>query len=416
MRIFSNFSALPEDLDRVATWVEVLTGLTLDTKQGSIQLLDNEAWRARRERLSQLGGPPQRPGQSSETKADSAHDEAISTIAGTEPPIVEVGNFVDNAGGTGGTAEIAAFSPDGLRVLSGHNDGHMRLWDRDSGRLIRRFRGHNDRTVGVAFSPDGHRALAADEDKLVRLWDLETGKVDREFRGHSGWVFNVAFSPDGRLAYSTSGGKDHWNDGADAAVRVWDVETGREVRKLEGHTGRVMGLSVSPDGHRVLTGGEPGLILWDAQTGNELRRCRGHSGLITNSVLLPDRHHAVSGSWDRTIRIWDLDTGREIDRLVGHPSLVTWLAVSPDGHRLLSSDYNSHELRLWDLQSRRLIRRIDLGVVQPTRGAFSPDGRHAVWCGTGEVVRLYRLPALGGADQPAAPARPDPSRGPETKK
>ncbi len=338
-----------------------------------------------------LGGPPERPGQSSETKADSAHDEAISTIAGTEPPIVEVGNLVDNADDT---AEIAAFSPDGLRVLSGHEDGHMRLWDRESGRLIRRFRGHNDRTVGVAFSPDGHRALSADQDKLVRLWDLETGKVDREFPGHSGWVFNVAFSPDGRLAYSTSGGLDHWNDGADPAVRVWDVETGREVRKLDGHKGRVMGLDVSPDGHRVLTGGDTSPILWDADTGKELRRFQGHDGLIANSILLPDGHHAVSGSWDRTIRIWDLDTGQEVDRLVGHPSQVTWLAVSPDGRRLLSSDYNAHELRLWDLQSRRLIRRIDLGVVQPTRGAFSPDGRHAVWCGTGGVVRLYRLPAV----------------------
>ena len=235
------------------------------------------------------------------------------------------------------TAVIATFSPDGLRVLTGHDDGQMRLWDRESGRVIRRLPGRVDR--GVAFSPDGHRALTADQDKLVRLWDLESGKLVREFQGHSGWVFNVAFSPDGRLAYSTSGGTDHWHDGADPAVRVWEVETGREVRKLEAHTGRVMGLSVSPDGHRVLTGGDPGLILWDADTGKELRRFRGHFSLITNSILLPDGHRAVSCSHDRTIRLWDLDTGQEIDRLVGHPREVTWLAVSPDGRRLLSSDW-----------------------------------------------------------------------------
>ena len=77
-RIFSNFSELPEDLDRVATWVEVLTGLTLDTRQGSIQLLDNEAWQARRERLLELGGPPERPGENHEAGFNPVHDQAIS--------------------------------------------------------------------------------------------------------------------------------------------------------------------------------------------------------------------------------------------------------------------------------------------------------------------------------------------------
>ncbi len=84
----------------------------------------------------------------------------------------------------------------------------------------------------------------------MRLWDLDSGKRIREFPGHTEWIFHVAFSPDGRLGYSTSGGPDAWQDGSDSAVRVWDVETGREIRRLEGHKGRVFGLAVSPDGHR----------------------------------------------------------------------------------------------------------------------------------------------------------------------
>ena len=79
----------------------------------------------------------------------------------------------------------------------------------------------------------------------------------REFHGHTEWVFSVAFSPDGRLAYSTSGGfmRDGWRDGTDSAIRVWDVETGQEVRKLEGHKGIVWSVAVSPDGRHVLSGG-----------------------------------------------------------------------------------------------------------------------------------------------------------------
>jgi WD40 repeat protein/serine/threonine protein kinase len=58
-RIIRNAPVLPDDFERVATWVEVLTGLTLDPKQSSIQVLDNAAWRERREQLMQLGGPPE---------------------------------------------------------------------------------------------------------------------------------------------------------------------------------------------------------------------------------------------------------------------------------------------------------------------------------------------------------------------
>ena len=58
-RIYRNFAELPDDLERVATWVEVLTGLTLDVKEGSIQVLDNASWRERRDQLKRLGGPPE---------------------------------------------------------------------------------------------------------------------------------------------------------------------------------------------------------------------------------------------------------------------------------------------------------------------------------------------------------------------
>ena len=58
-RLFRLAPGLPDDLERVATWVEVLTGLTLDAQQGSIRVLDNQAWLARSERLRRLGGPPE---------------------------------------------------------------------------------------------------------------------------------------------------------------------------------------------------------------------------------------------------------------------------------------------------------------------------------------------------------------------
>ena len=219
----------------------------------------------------------------------------------------------------------------------------------------------------------------------------------REFRGHAEFVFSVAFSPDGRLAYSTSGGLDGWSvqNGTDSAIRVWDVATGRKVRRLEGHRGLVWSVAVSPDGRRVLSGGrDMTAILWDAETGAEIRRFRGHTGDVRCVAFLPDGPRAVSACDDRTIRVWDVETGREIHCMRGHMEGVTWLAVSPDGRRLVSSSHNGRELLLWDLDARKLIHRLDWGNVNPTRGCYTADGLHAVWAGEDGSVRLYRLPDI----------------------
>ena len=183
------------------------------------------------------------------------------------------------------------------------------------------------------------------------------------------------------------------------------METGRLVRKLEGHKGRVLSVAASPDGQSVLTGGDTSVILWDAKSGKMVRRFHGHTGLISRVSFLPDGKHIVSSGFDKTIRLWDLATGKQIHVFTGHPKEVTWFAVSADGGRLLSSDYNAHELRLWDLNSREQIDRIDLGPICPTRGSFSPDGRFAVWPGTNGFLGIYEFPKSEPAQSLASSAK-----------
>ncbi len=182
------------------------------------------------------------PGREEAVRAE----EPTRWPTGEQPALVEVAPFR----GHDGAAEIAVVSPDGRRILSGSNDQTMILWNRETGQPIRRFKAHTDRVNAVAISPDGRRALSGGADKVVRLWDLESGDPIHEFRGHTEWVFSVAFSPDGRRAYSTSGGSSDngWRDGTDSAIRVWDVETARQVGKLEGHKGIVWRVAISPDG------------------------------------------------------------------------------------------------------------------------------------------------------------------------
>ena len=123
--------------------------------------------------------------------------------------------------------------------------------------------GHTDAVWSVAFSPDGHLALSGSEDNTLRLWQVDTGKELRSFNGHTGFVSAVAFSPDGRFALSGA-----WDD----TVKLWDVATGQELRSIQrpyrlSRSGRVLA-------RRPLCPlWRPGqkLKLWDIATGQELR-------------------------------------------------------------------------------------------------------------------------------------------------
>jgi small GTP-binding protein len=107
-----------------------------------------------------------------------------------------------------------AVTPDGRRVISGSNDGTVRVWDLGTGQCLATLENHIDFVWGVAVTPDGRRVISGSDDGTVRVWDLETGQCLATLEGHTGGVDDVAVTPDGRRVIS---GSD------DKTVRVWDL-------------------------------------------------------------------------------------------------------------------------------------------------------------------------------------------------
>ena len=97
----------------------------------------------------------------------------------------------------------------------------------------------------VCASADGKRLLTSNSDHTLRLWDADTGKELRVFEGHTNIVLAAALSPDGKRVLSGS---------ADTTVRLWDADTGKELRQMTGHTVPVWSIAFGPEG-QALSGG-----------------------------------------------------------------------------------------------------------------------------------------------------------------
>src|SRR5260370_42518484 len=133
-----------------------------------------------------------------------------------------------------------AFTADGRQVVSGAWDHSLRLWDVETGKQVRLFEGVRDKIRCLARSPDGKFVaaghFAADHQPgILRLWDLSQGKEIRTFRGHTREISSIAFSPDGRILLTS---------GYDNTVRLWAVDTAKDVKRLGGLTNRVEGPSL----------------------------------------------------------------------------------------------------------------------------------------------------------------------------
>ncbi|MFV2070300.1 MAG: redoxin domain-containing protein, partial [Pirellulales bacterium] len=219
-----------------------------------------------------------------------------------------------------GWVSALAVSPDGKHLVTGSmrhaqdqqgipDDNSLRLWDVETGKEIRRFEDVLSAIRNVAFAPDGKSIVAGGENTMLGLWDVETGKCIRWFTAPTN-VVSVAFSPDGtQVASSHVGGlKDgKWFDPEHSVIILWDVKTGREIRRLRGHTAVINSIAFSPDGRFIasLAGGgyfsdgwhdaeENTVRIWDVATGEEL--ARAEVGTAVRSVAFtPDGRHVVTG-------------------------------------------------------------------------------------------------------------------------
>jgi WD40 repeat protein/serine/threonine protein kinase len=321
---------------------------------------------------------------------------------------------------SGHTREIysVAFSPESRRLLSTGADGTIRLWDLSAGRERLRFQGPGVSTNCVAFSADGRRAISGSDDALVRVWDIDTGWELRRFAGHEAAVGPVEFSHDGQRAISAS---------LDRTARVWEVATGREISKFTEHRGVIRGLAFLPDGRRALSSnynliGHAGqsprldfsLRLWNVETGAELRRFEGHQQPVVTSIVSADGHRAASCSLDRTVRVWDLESGAELariahDRVGGRSSAgeIWAVAISPEGDRVAYGGTEFYRaVRVWGIDRNEELFPLagHFGIASSV--ALSIDGQYALtgsWYET--AVRLWDVatrrelrPFLGHTD------------------
>jgi RNA polymerase sigma factor (sigma-70 family) len=334
-------------------------------------------------------------------------------------------------------ADAAALSPDGKRCAYSDDKG---VAIRDVAAQGNPIRLEGDATVSeLAFSPDGKTLFGLTDPPTLRVWETETGKLIRRFDllPEEGKVHLVSFrrstphtprilaiAPDGhtlaclpemegRVVLVPATGDAPKPPEEDRTIYLWDTVHGKRIGKFEGPKHGTRELVFSPDGRLLAAVSvDRSITLWEAASGRVRRRIQGaEADGNPTAAFSPDGRTLALGCPDGAIRFRDVDTGKLLGRLSGHQGRITSLTYAADGQTLYSASSDTTILA-WSLKS--------IGKPEALPQAELPaDALDAAWAVLAEADAEKALPAirtlvgsgrsipfLAERTKPAAPADP----------
>ena len=279
-------------------------------------------------------------------------------------------------------------APDNQTLASGSVDGTIKLWDLQTGKLIRTISAHSEGVRDIVFAPNGRTLASGGVENTIKLWDWQTGKLIRTLTGHSDNINSVAFSPDSQSLASTSD---------DGTVKIWNPNTGQLLHTLtQALLELPLYVAFSPDNQTVVASsiGYRGTEIswWDVRTG-QLK------STITNNGCNTSIWHFSLSPFDQKIatiacgqiKIWDTTTGTMLYSIDTNDEVDFILAINRYG-QLLASVSNPGNINIWNFYTGQFLRNFSIPYLYMyvESIAFSADGQTLV-ASLNNKIYVFRL-------------------------
>lgn len=291
-------------------------------------------------------------------------------------------------------------STDGKYAALIVNNDLIQIINLKTKKIVRKLKGQMSNVFSAVFSHDSKLLISTSADdntsvwdygnNTMRIWKVSNGKEFKKMQMPPFYqeINSTVFSLDNRLVAFTV------QTDIDVLVKIWNLETEALIQlEAENFYAQRSELLFSPNGKFLLATGGESIPIWDVETGENIKTLEGHSGIITSAVFSPDGKRVVSASYDYTIRIWDVETGKELNVLENHTDVVDAVTFSPDG-KYIASASTDNTIRIWNAEVGSQIAMVQGQFKGFNAITFTSNGSKIVSASNDQFVRVWDFPAL----------------------
>ncbi|XP_070554300.1 superkiller complex protein 8-like isoform X1 [Ptychodera flava] len=270
-------------------------------------------------------------------------------------------------------------------IATGSVDDLVKIWKWENDHLELKYtlEGHQLGVVSVDINPAGTIAGSSSLDSHIRLWDLESGKQMRIMDAGPVDAWTIAFSPDNRmLATGSHTGK----------INLFGVESGKKENELDTRGKFTLSIAYSPDGKYIASGAIDGIVnIFDIHTGKLLHTLEGHAMPIRSLCFSPDSQLLVTASDDGHIKIYDVQHANLAGTLSGHGSWVLSVNFSPDNTHFVSCS-SDKSVKVWDAGTRQCVATFYDHYEQVWQAKYNGNGAKIVSVSDDRAIHVYDCP------------------------
>lgn len=251
-------------------------------------------------------------------------------------------------GGHEGEVYAVAYSPDERFLLSGGQDGTVRIWEAATGNQVAVLKEHTRCVNSIDFAPDGDTFVTASCDKTIKLWSLSRREVIRTLTNHTLEVDSCQFVDEGRLLISVSRGEPHHQGPLPKEAIIWDMKSGNVRTDWPPPGEKIHWLAWAQSGQTLVTNADGIATVWK-RNGETWTASQQFGGMDPwGGFISPDEKYLLVPHWPNQMRTFDLSDGQLINQQDAHRWVARCVCFSPSGKLYATC---AESVRLWDYPS-----------------------------------------------------------------